>query len=80
MRIASSRCISVPLDAIMNGENFSNLSERLAYFSVRPNIECAFTVLGLAVLEQAVSIFRGIESSFRRGHIAPDVIKDAACD
>src|SRR5437588_6274624 len=80
LRIASSRGIPIFFDAIMKGENFGSLSERLAYFSLRPNIEYAFAVFGLPVLEQAVGVFRGIESAFRRSHIAPYIIKNVARD
>ena len=68
VRIAAGRRVAVRLHAVVVIENLRASSpSALIDLLLRPNVERAFARAPVSpVLDQAVGIFRGIESAFRR--------------
>src|SRR5205823_740100 len=80
LRVAAFRRVAVRLNSVVKFKHGGIVAERGLDLFLGPNIERAFAVLGLSVLEKAVRIFGGKESAFLRGHVARDIIQNIASD
>ncbi len=77
----SSGGVAAFLDAVVAAENVGVFGrQEVEDFAGGPDVEGPLGVFGLAVLEEAVGVLGGIETTERVGHVAEDVVEGFACD
>src|SRR5437763_16114254 len=76
LRIAAFGRIAVRLNSVVKFKCGGIVAERGVDLFIGPNIECAFAVLGISVLEKAVRILGGKVSVVICGYVASDVIQN----